>query len=280
MVYYAKSPHEGGNQVTNQMHLREVLTLARHFGNEIYMSSSAWIAGLLHDFGKYSQAFQDVLRGTEANIDHAICAAVYLFCAGKAQKRLSYRGTAKGRSEHSRVHDARVERRGDQLKLYEYTVFSDMMQVWGKCDCIEAHRWEQGCKIKAADFLVSLYPIEYKHGSVREERSYMIQLCAQAICLEEMFSTEIPCGALFFTSAHRRMEVEFTDQLRSDVSARTAALRKLWETHSIPPAEYSAKCRRCSIQEYCMPKVKTSAGEYCRRLAKEAMEVDAQGKNC
>ena len=184
--------------------------------------------------------------------------------------------TAKGRAEHSRVHDARVERRGDQLKLYEYTVFSDAMQVWGKCDCIEAQRWERGCKIKAADFPVRLYPIEYKHGSVREERSYMIQLCAQAMCLEEMFSTEVPRGALFFISAHRRMEVEFTAQLRADVNKRAEALRKLWTEQSIPPAEYGAKCRRCSIQEYCMPKVKTSAGEYCRRLAKEAMEVEPQ----
>ena len=86
MVYYAKSPNEGGNQVTNQIHLREVSALARQFGSEIYMPFSAWIAGLLHDFGKYSQTFQDVLRGTAANIDHAICAAVYLFCAGKARK--------------------------------------------------------------------------------------------------------------------------------------------------------------------------------------------------
>ena len=184
--------------------------------------------------------------------------------------------TAKGRSEHRRVHDQRVERRGDQLKLYEYTVFSDTMQVWGKCDCIEAQRWEQGCKIKAADFPVKLYPIEYKHGSVREERSYMIQLCAQAMCLEEMFSTEILCGALFFISAHRRMEVEFTAQLRADVNKRSETLRRLWAEHSVPPAEYSAKCKRCSIQEYCMPKVSTSAEEYCRWLVKEAMEVEPQ----
>ena len=129
------------------------------------------------------------------------------------------------------------------------------MQVWGKCDCIEAQRWEQGCKIKAVDFPVMLYPIEYKHGSVREERSYMIQLCAQAMCLEEMFSTNMPCSALFFITANRRIEVEFTDQLRSEVTERVAVLRNLWEAHIIPPSEYSAKCRRCSIQEYCMPKV-------------------------
>lgn len=102
--------------------------------------------------------------------------------------------TAKGRSEHTRVHDQRVEHRGDHLKLYKYTVFSDTLGVWGKCDCIEAQRCEQGCKIRAADFPVRLYPIEYKHGSVRKEHSYMIQLCAQAMCLEEMFSTSIPFG--------------------------------------------------------------------------------------
>lgn len=182
--------------------------------------------------------------------------------------------TAKGRAEHDRVHDQRVERRGDSLKLYEYTVFSDGLGIWGKCDCIEAQRWEKGCMIKAADFPVKLYPIEYKHGTVREERSYMIQLCAQAMCLEEMFSTTIPCGALFFISAHRRMEVEFTPQLRADVKKRAVTLRNLWEEHSIPAAEYSAKCKRCSIREYCMPKVKSSAREYCRRLVQEAMEVD------
>ena len=86
MVYYAKSAGGDENQTTNQMHLRKVSELARQFGPEIDMPSSAWVAGLLHDFGKYSQAFQNVLRGTATNIDHAICAAVYLFCAGKVQK--------------------------------------------------------------------------------------------------------------------------------------------------------------------------------------------------
>lgn len=183
--------------------------------------------------------------------------------------------TAKGRSEHERVHDQRVERRGDLLKLYEYTVFSDDLGLRGKCDCIEARRCDSGCKIRAADFPVQLYPIEYKHGSVREESSYMIQLCAQAICLEEMFSTSIPAGALFFISAHRRMEVEFTPQLRAAVQARAATLRELRDTLRIPPAEYRPKCKRCSLREYCMPKVKASAGAYCRRMTQEAMgEVD------
>ena len=182
--------------------------------------------------------------------------------------------TAKGRFEHSRVHDRRIEHRGDSLKLYEHTVFSKLLGIWGKCDCIEAKRCDQGCRIKAAEFPVELYPIEYKHGSVREERSYLLQLCAQAMCLEEMFQTKISAGALFFISAHRRLDVRFDDQLRADVTARAAELRKLWDEQSIPPAEYGPKCKKCSIQTYCMPKTRSSAEEYCKKLAKEAMEVE------
>lgn len=181
--------------------------------------------------------------------------------------------TAKGRAEHARVHDQRVERRGDSLKLYEYTVFSEALGVWGKCDCIEAERSAQGCRIRAADFPVQLYPIEYKHGTLREESSYKIQLCAQALCLEEMFGAKIPCGALFFISSHRRLEVEFTPPLRAAVRERAAMLRDLREGRIVPPAQYSAKCKRCSIREYCMPKVKASARAYCRQVAQEAMEV-------
>ena len=76
--------------------------------------------------------------------------------------------TAKGRDEHRRAHERRIERRGDQLKLFEYDVYSAQLRIWGKCDCVEAQRCEPGCRIPAADFPVCLYPVEYKHGSVRE----------------------------------------------------------------------------------------------------------------
>jgi CRISPR-associated exonuclease Cas4 len=182
--------------------------------------------------------------------------------------------TAKGRAEHIRVHKARIERRGDSLKLYEYTVFSNTLGVAGKCDCIEASRFEDGCMIKAVDFPVRLYPVEYKHGSVREEHSYFVQLCAQAMCLEEMFSTNIPCGALFFISAHRRKEVEFSAQLRAGVREQAELLKKLWDRHIVPPAEYGPKCKRCSIQEYCMPKINRSAKAYCKNLVEAATKVE------
>lgn len=89
--------------------------------------------------------------------------------------------TAKGRSEHERVHTQRIERRGDSAKLYEFPVFSKAMGVSGKCDCIEAEASAQGCMIPALDFPVRLYPVEYKHGKLRAEQEYEVQLCAQAM---------------------------------------------------------------------------------------------------
>lgn len=180
------------------------------------------------------------------------------------------RDTAKGRAEHERVHTQRVEKRGDRIKLYEYTVHSDAMRLVGKCDCIEAVRSAQGCRIPGVDFPVRLYPIEYKHGTVRDEEEYKIQLCAQAICLEEMFGASVPEGALFFISSHRRLTVALDDVLRRRTRELARELHRIRAELSVPGAVYSAKCRRCSLLELCMPRVKASAGSYCKRLRQEA----------
>lgn len=183
--------------------------------------------------------------------------------------------TAKGRDEHRRAHERRIERRGDQLKLFEYDVHSEQLRIWGKCDCVEAQRCEPGCRIPAADFPVCLYPVEYKHGSMREEPEYNIQLCAQAMCLEEMYHTHIPSGAIFFITAHRRLEVAFTSELRAKTKTAANALWEIRRTLKVPAAEYGRKCQRCSLKDLCMPKTASSAKAYCQTLAREAQEVEA-----
>lgn len=183
--------------------------------------------------------------------------------------------TAKGRDEHRRAHERRIERRGDQLKLFEYDVYSEQLRIWGKCDCVEAQRCEPGCRIPAADFPVCLYPVEYKHGSVREEPEYNIQLCAQAMCLEEMYHTHIPSGAIFFITAHRRLEAAFTSELRAKTKTAANALWEIRRTLKVPAAEYGRKCQRCSLKDLCMPKTASSAKAYCQTLAREAQEVEA-----
>lgn len=178
--------------------------------------------------------------------------------------------TAKGRAEHERVHTQRIEKRGESVKLYEYTVFSDRHFLLGKCDCIEASYAEDGCIIPAVSFPVKLYPVEYKHGTLREEDSYQIQLCAQAMCLEEMFHTSIPKAALFFTSSHRRQEIVLDDALRKRTESLAGELHRIRRALSVPQVAYSAKCKRCSLKELCMPKVRKSSETYLNRLCSEA----------
>lgn len=133
----------------------------------------------------------------------------------------------------------------------------------------------RGCRIPAADFPVCLYPVEYKHGSVREEPEYNIQLCAQAMCLEEMYHTHIPSGAIFFITAHRRLEVAFTSELRAKIKTAANALWEIRRTLKVPAAEYGRKCQRCSLKDLCMPKTASSAKAYCQTLAREAQEAEA-----
>lgn len=102
MTYYAKSADESGYQPTNQEHLQAVANLAEQFGSEVGMPTSGRAAGLLHDFGKYSGSFQDVLRGTVSGVDHAICAAAFLYAA-KAQKSIPYRRVAAVAAAHHGV---------------------------------------------------------------------------------------------------------------------------------------------------------------------------------
>lgn len=182
--------------------------------------------------------------------------------------------TAKGRAEHERVHTQRIERRGNAAKLYELPVFSESMGISGKCDCIEAEADPDGCRITALDVPVRLFPVEYKHGKLRSEEEYELQLCAQAMCLEEMFHTQIPEGAIYYITSHRRYPVVFTDALRQQVVDTIQRIEQFRRSFSIPPAEYGPKCKACSIREHCMPGVRQSAAEYCNQLRKEAMEEE------
>lgn len=180
--------------------------------------------------------------------------------------------TARGRLEHERVHTQRIERRGNSAKIYEFPVYSHSLGIAGKCDCIEAEATPLGCRIPALDFPASLYPVEYKHGRLRSELEYEIQLCAQAMCLEEMFQTQIPEGAIYYITSHRRYPVPLTEKLRHLVKETIEKIESFRHSFSIPPAEYGAKCRACSLREYCSPGVQRSAAGYCAQLRQEAME--------
>jgi CRISPR-associated exonuclease Cas4 len=180
--------------------------------------------------------------------------------------------TVKGHIAHERVHTRRMERRGSHVRLYDYEVHSEELGLYGKCDCIEGTESESGCVVPNIPFPVQLRPVEYKHGKARKEEEYEIQLCAQAMCLEEMFDTQIPEGDLFYTSSHRRYPVELTKELRQKVLEIIQQIRAVKREFRLPKADYGPKCKRCSLKDICMPRLRRSASDYCTKLAKEVME--------
>lgn len=177
--------------------------------------------------------------------------------------------TAEGRFQHQRVHTGRVERRGDFLKLYDFHVCSDALMVSGKCDCIEASRSKSGAALPGEEGLYSLYPIEYKHGRARTEPEYEIQLCAQAICLEEMYQIHIPKGALFYIASHQRIAIPLTPALREKTIQTAHSLMECFLARSLPPALNGPKCKKCSLREECMPQLHRSAKKFCDDLYEE-----------
>jgi CRISPR-associated exonuclease Cas4 len=187
--------------------------------------------------------------------------------------------TASGRAQHERAHaENPIEKRGSLVKLFGHTVYSEKFGLSGKCDCIEAEESPQGCFLPFLTRRYRLFPVEYKHGVVRNERVYRIQLCAQAMCLEEMYGAFIPNGALFFINAHRRDVVEFDADLREKVTHTATMLRRMAEEGHVPAAEYGPRCKKCSLADYCGPKIRRTAKSYCDALLLEV--ASKEGEEC
>lgn len=174
--------------------------------------------------------------------------------------------TAQGREQHHAVHLQRTEKRGERIKLYEHWVYSSALGLSGKCDCLELSMDDQGCILPFLTGKYLIFPVEFKHGRVRQEREYQIQLCAQAMCLEEMYSTAIGQGAIFFIDAHQRETVHFSPDLRDETSLVAQKLQEISSWQIIPAASFGPKCRKCSLLEYCSPQIKSSANGYCQSI--------------
>jgi len=109
--------------------------------------------------------------------------------------------------------------------------------------------------------------VEYKRGRLRHEKSFEVQLCAQALCLEEMLNVSVPAGAVFYGKPRRRLDVTFTPQLRAETESAAARLHELFRNGRTPTAVYEKKCESCSLMHLCMPKTLSAqkdVGKYIR----------------
>jgi CRISPR-associated exonuclease Cas4 len=131
-------------------------------------------------------------------------------------------------------------------------VFSDRLGLSGKCDIVERHR--DG----------SLCPVEYKKGKRRRFENDDAQLCAQALCLEEMFGRPVPRGAIFHAASKRRGEVEFTAQLRRLTEDAIRELHKMIASGTAPPAILKPACEECSLYRICLPQITSQPGNVAR----------------
>lgn len=192
------------------------------------------------------------------------CALIHIEQAW-AENRL----TAEGRLMHERVHGQETEARGDLRIVRGLRLRSLALGLAGVADAVEFHRipelaaGDENSGGVATPDTVALpdcsglwrpFPVEYKHGRPKRDRCDDVQLCAQAICLEEMLGVVIESGALYYGQTRRRHDVAFTPALRGEVASLARRLHALIDARHTPLAHYEKKCDNCSLLEICMPK--------------------------
>lgn len=147
--------------------------------------------------------------------------------------------TAEGRLLHERVDLPGQSRRRNIRTVRGMALESSRLRLTGRADVVE--------------FPPKPFPLEYKRGKRKPTDCDIVQLCAQAMCIEEMLSRVVPRGAIFYGEPRRRLEVEFTAELRGRTEALAASMHRLYAARETPAAQTGPHCRRCSLIHICLP---------------------------
>lgn len=177
--------------------------------------------------------------------------------------------TISGRIMHKNADDPLfTESRGDVLVSRAVPLISHKLKIYGIADVIEYHRRENGFKIPKRDGFWNAVPIEYKSGQKKHDNCDEVQLCCQAMCLEEMTQTEIPHGYLYYGKNKRRVEVIFDENLRECVESLISDMYYVLEHSITPMAELKKACESCSLVNICVPQLssKPSVESYISRF--------------
>lgn len=163
--------------------------------------------------------------------------------------------TTRGTILHQHVHEPGNDMRAGVRTLRALPVWHDGLGLTGVCDVVEIH----------ADGRI--VPVEHKSGDYRPGGPADVQLAGQAICLEEMFKTPVPVGMIFAASGRRRHEVFISDSLRDRVMGSALKVRAILGQHELPPAAADRRCRRCSMNDACLPRVLAGQRAFSRAAA-------------
>jgi CRISPR-associated exonuclease Cas4 len=178
--------------------------------------------------------------------------------------------TAEGRDLHERAHEGGSESRPGLRVARGLRVRSLRLGLSGAADVVEFRCADSGARLPGEAGFWQPFPVEYKRGRPKPDRCDHVQLCAQALCLEEMFGAAIAAGAIYYGSPRRRQEVTFSPSLRAETEALAARMQSLYRARATPRAAYCRKCDPCSLLALCMPKALAGARAVERYLASAA----------
>mgnify|MGYP001168285909 FL=1 len=181
--------------------------------------------------------------------------------------------TAEGRIMHDRADDPFfAEKRGDVIIARSVPVSSPTLGLTGICDVVEFTRSSEGIQLPGREGFYQATPIEYKRGRQKHDACDEAQLCAQAICLEEMLIASIPHGYVFYGQTRRRVQVTFTDELRALVRDAAREMHAYFQRGYTPRVKLTKACRSCSLAASCVPELQAKtlpASRYIKRYLEE-----------
>ena len=161
--------------------------------------------------------------------------------------------TVRGSRTHRRVDTGHHRRERGRLVLRAIPLWSETLGLSGRADAVEIERG-------------AVRPIEYKSG-VRHGSAADLQLCAQALCLEEMLGVEIPDGYVWYGGPRRRVRVAFTLALRREVGEIIQKIRRQLLTASLPEAPNDRRCAECQLLHHCLPELTSAPQKVSRYMA-------------
>ncbi len=165
--------------------------------------------------------------------------------------------TVEGNIFHKKAHDGySAEKRRDVIISRGMPVFSPTLGISGVCDIVEFHRDDaRGISLHGREGKYLVYPVEYKKGQPKEEEADVLQMAAQAMCLEEMLECEIEKGYLYYGEIRRRIEVELSEEIRQRVRDTFEEMHHYYERRYTPKVKRTKACNACSLKNLCLPKL-------------------------
>lgn len=180
--------------------------------------------------------------------------------------------TTEGNIVHEHCHDEKFnEKRNDLLITRGLRVFSKKLGISGQCDVVEFTKATEGAFLAKYGGFWSVCPIEYKRGKAKIIDADRLQLCCQAMCLEEMLACSIEYGYLYYHETHRRERIDFTTTLRESAETMLKEMHQYYSRGYTPKVKVKVGCKSCSLAEVCVPAIckNISVSSYYDRFISE-----------